>query len=54
MSVLKQHVSPDFLVVGDIRKAVDFEGRNTYRVHLAIHALASGKTAWEGILTVVK
>ena len=54
MSVLKQHVSPDFLVAGDIRKAVDFEGRNTYRVHLAIHALASGKAAWEGILTVVK
>ena len=54
MGVLKQHVSPDFLVVGDIRKAVDFEGRYTYRVHLAIHALASGKTVWEGILTVVK
>lgn len=54
MAWLKQHGSPDFYVVGDLRKFVDFEKRTTYRVHLAIHSLASGKVAWEGLLTVVK
>ena len=54
MAWLKQHGSPDFYVVGDLRKFVDFEKRTTYRVHLAIHSLANGKVAWEGLLTVIK
>ena len=54
MAWLKQHGSPDYYVVGDLRKFVDFERRNTYMVHLAIHSLANGKAAWEGIMTVVK
>ena len=54
MAWLKQHGSPDYYVVGDLRKFVDFEKRNTYRVHLAVHSLANGKVAWEGLLTVVK
>ena len=54
MAWLKQHGSPDFYVVGDLRKFVDFEKRNTYRLHLALHSLANGKVAWEGLLTVVK
>lgn len=54
MAWLKQHGSPDYYVVGDLRKFVDFERRTTYRVHLAIHSLANGKVAWEGLLTVIK
>lgn len=54
MDWLKQHGSPDYYVVGDLRKFVDFEKRTTYRVHLAIHSLANGKVAWEGLLTVIK
>ena len=54
MAWLKQHGSPDFCVVGDLHKFVDFEKRTTYRVHLAIHSLANGKVAWEGLLTVIK
>lgn len=54
MAWLKQHGSPDYYVVGDLRKFVDFEKRTTYRVHLAIHSLANGKVAWEGLLTVIK
>ena len=54
MAWLKQHGSPDYYVVGDLRKFVDFEKRTTYRVHLAIHSLANGNVAWEGLLTVIK
>ena len=54
MEWLKQHGSPDFYVVGDLRKFVDFEKRNTYRLHLALHSLANGKVVWEGLLTVIK
>lgn len=54
MAWLKQHGSPDFYVVGDLRKFVDFEKRTTYRVHIAIHNLVNGKVAWEGLLTVIK
>ena len=54
MAWLKQHGSPDFYVVGDLRKFVDFEKRNTYRLHLAMHSLANGKVAWEGLVTIIK
>ena len=54
MSALKQHGSPDFFILGDIRKFADYGGRNTYRLHLAVHTLANGKILWEGIQNIVK
>lgn len=54
MSALKQHGSPDFFILGDLRKFSDYGGRNTYRLHLAVHTLANGKILWEGIQNIVK
>ncbi len=54
MSALKQHGSPDFVIVGDIRLFADHENRKTCRVHLALHNLKTGKVVWEGKKTAVK
>ena len=51
---LKQHGSPDFLVLGDVRIFADFAGRRTFRLHLALHDFATGKIVWEDIKTIVK
>lgn len=54
MSALKQHGSPDFVIIGDIRLFVDLGKRKTCRVHLALHSLKTGKVVWEGKKTAVK
>lgn len=46
--------SPDFIVLGDFRHFADVGGYHTYRLHLAIHNLRTGKVVWEGIQTKVK
>lgn len=51
---LKQHGSPDFMVLGDIRLFADFAGRKTFRLHLALHDFATGRIVWEDIDTIVK
>ena len=54
MSALKQHGSPDFVIIGDIRLFLDLGKRKTCRVHLALHSLKTGKVVWEGKKTAVK
>jgi len=54
MSALKQHGSPDFFVVGDLRRFADAGGRVAWRLRIALHSLANGKVVWEGIHTIVK
>lgn len=54
MSALKQHGSPDFVIVGDIRLFVDHGSRKSCRVHLALHSLKTGKVVWEGKKTAIK
>ena len=54
MSALKQHGSPDFVIVGDIRLFVDHGRRKTCRVHLALHSLKTGKVVWDGKKTAIK
>lgn len=54
MSALKQHGSPDFVIVGDIRLFVDHGKRRSCRVHLALHSLKTGKVVWEGRKTALK
>ena len=51
---LRQHGSPDFMVLGDVRLFADFAGRKTFRLHLALHDFATGKVVWEDINTIVK
>lgn len=51
---LRQHESPDFMVLGDIRVFADFAERKTFRLHLALHDFATGKVVWEDINTIVK
>lgn len=54
MNALKQHGSPDFVIVGDIRLFVDQGKRKSCRVHLALHSLKTGKVVWEGKKTAIK
>lgn len=54
MNSLKQHGSPDFVIVGDIRLFVDHGKRKTCRAHLALHSLKTGKVVWEGKKTAIK
>jgi hypothetical protein len=55
MKVLKSHGSPDFFVAGDMRYFVLDNGlKGSYRLHLALHSLRTGKLAWEGVKEVVK
>ena len=51
---LRQHGSPDFMVLGDVRLFADFAGRKTFRLHLALHDFATGKVVWEDVNTIVK
>lgn len=53
MALLKTHDSPDFFVLGDLRRFVD-NGESSYRMRLAVHSLASGKIVWEGIQQLAK
>lgn len=54
MSALKQHGSPDFVIIGDIRLFADQGKRKTCRFHLALHSLKTGKVVWEGKKTAIK
>ena len=51
METLKQHGSPDFFVVGDLKRITDLDGMGYYKLRLAMHSLATGKVLWEEIET---
>ena len=51
---LGTHDSPDFLLLGDFRHFEDAGGYNTFKLHLALHDLSTGKIVWEGIQTMIK
>lgn len=53
MELLKTHSPPDFFVTGDLRSFAD-DGYVLWRLRLAIHNFATGKTVWEGIQQIVK
>lgn len=53
MSALKQHGSPDFFMVGDLRHFSE-KTRHSYRFRLALHNLHTGKIVWEGVETIIK
>ena len=53
MSALKQHGSPDFYMVGDLRY-FDEPRVRIYRFRLALHNLHTGKIVWEGTETIEK
>ena len=46
--------TPDFLVLSDFRHFSDVRGYHTYRFHIALHNLKTGKIVWEGIQTKIK
>lgn len=54
VQTLGKQDAPDFIVLGDMRHFMDVGGYHTYRMHLAIHSLTTGKVVWEGIQTMVK
>lgn len=54
LQALKQHGSPDYLVLGDVKPFADYAGRQTFQLHLAFYDLATGKIVWEGINTISK
>ena len=51
---LGTHDSPDFLLVGDLSAFKDYGGYHTYKLHISIHNLATGKVVWKGIQTKIK
>lgn len=51
MGALKQHGSPDFFVVGDLKRLTDLDGVVYHKLRLAIHSLLTGRIIWEGIET---
>lgn len=51
---LGTHDSPDFLLLGDFRHFEDVGGYHTFKLHLALHDLSTGKIVWEGIQTKIK
>lgn len=53
MAALKQHGSPDFYMVGDLRY-FDEPRVRIYRFRLALHNLHTGKIVWEGTETIEK
>lgn len=53
MSALKQHGSPDFFMIGDLRHFSE-KMRHSYRFRLALHNLHTGKIVWEGVETITK
>ena len=54
MKTLGEQEVPDFIVLGDLRHIPDARGYHTYRLHLSIHNLRTGKVVWEGIETRIK
>ena len=48
MAALKKHNHPDFYILGDLRYFKNDDGR-TWRLHLAVHDLSTGKILWEGV-----
>lgn len=54
VNVLGTHDSPDFLLVGDLSSFKDYGGYHTYKLHISIHSLTTGKVVWKGIQTKVK
>lgn len=54
MEALKQHGSPNFVVVGDIRLFPGPGKKKTCRFHLVLHSLYTGKIIWEGLVTAIK
>ena len=54
VAALGTHDSPDFMLIGDLSAFKDFGGYHTYKLHLAIHNLATGKVVWQGIQTKIK
>ena len=53
MAALKQHGSPDFFMVGDIKYFPERRA-HTYRIRLALHNLHTGKIVWEDFKDVTK
>ena len=53
MAVLKQHGSPDFFMVGDIKYFLEKKAHK-YRIRLALHNLHTGKIVWEDFKDVSK
>lgn len=53
VQTLGEHDSPDFIVIGDLRRFED-DGIVAHRLHLAVHSLVTGKIAWEGVQTIEK
>ena len=51
---LGTHDSPDFLLVGDLSAFKDYGGYHTYKLHISIHNLTTGKVVWKGIQTKIK
>ena len=54
MDALKQHGSPDFVIVGDVRLFPGPGKKKTCRFHLTLHSLYTGKIVWEGQITAIK
>ena len=54
VSSIGTHDSPDFMLIGDLSAFKDFGGYHTYKLHLAIHNLKTGKIVWQGMQTKVK
>lgn len=54
VSSLGTHDSPDFMLIGDFSAFKDFGGYHTYKLHLAVHNLKTGKVVWQGIQTKIK
>ncbi len=54
VSSIGTHDSPDFMLIGDLSAFKDFGGYHTYKLHLAIHNLKTGKVVWQGIQTKIK
>ena len=54
VAALGTHDSPDFMLIGDLSSFKDFGGYHTYKLHLSIHNLATGKIVWKGIQTKIK
>lgn len=54
VNALGTHDSPDFMLIGDLSSFKDYGGYHTYKLHIAIHDLSTGKVVWQGIQTKIK
>lgn len=52
MEELKQHGSPDFFVIGNLKHFADLDGTGYYKFRVTMHSLRTGKIVWEGIETI--